>query len=153
VARHQIINRYNDLELRFIFSRYTATLASFIIETDGEPILYPTSDDTYFIGRDFRVSYNFEALKPSRDTDINPVGMALDFIYDYEWNEFNDEGEYVIEDGLLVPKYNDYNFHRLLFDGSLYSPLWGDHTLTTRLVGGTILGPAVPDFFDFISVV
>lgn len=148
-ARHQIINRYNDLELRFIFSRYTATLASFIIPTDGEPILYPTSDDTYFIGRDFRVSYNFEALKPTRDTDINPVGMSLDIIYDYEWNEFNDEGEYVIEDGLLVPSYNDYNFHRILFDGSLYSQLWGDHTLTTRLVGGTILGPAVPDFFDF----
>lgn len=103
-ARHQIINRYNDLELRFIFSRYTATPASFIIPTDGEPILYPTSDDTYFIGRDFRVSYNFEALKPTRDTDINPVGMSLDIIYDYEWNEFNDEGEYVIEDGLLMPK-------------------------------------------------
>jgi hypothetical protein len=148
-ARHQIINRYNDLELRFIFSRYTATIGSFIIETGGDPILYPTSDDTYFIGRDFRLSYNFEALKPTRDTDINPVGISVDFIYDYEWNEFNDEGEYVIEDGLLKPKYNDYNFHRLLLDGSMYFPLWGDHTLTTRLAGGTILGPAVPDFFDF----
>jgi hypothetical protein len=76
-ARHQIINRYNDLELRFIFSRYTATIASFIIETGGDPILYPTSDDTYFIGRNLRLSYNFEALKPTRDTDINPVGMAV----------------------------------------------------------------------------
>ena len=148
-ARHQIINRYNDLELRFIFSRYTATIGSFLIQTGGDPILYPTSDDTYFIGRDFRLSYNFEALKPTRDTDINPVGMSVDFVYDYEWNEFNDEGEYVIEDGLLLPKYNNYNFHRLLFDGSLYFPLWSDHTLTTRLAGGTILGPAVPDFFDF----
>ena len=148
-ARHQIINRYNDLELRFIFSRYTATIASFLIETGGNPILYPTSDDTYFIGRNLRLSYNFEMLKPTRDTDINPVGMAANFIYDYEWNEFNDEGEYVIEDGLLKPKYNDYNFHRLLFDGKIYFPLWADHTLTTRLVGGTILGPAVPDFFDF----
>jgi hypothetical protein len=50
---------------------------------------------------------------------------------------------------LLKPKYNDFNFHRFLFDGSLYLPLWADHTLSTRLVGGTILGPAVPDFFDF----
>ncbi len=123
-ARHQIINRYNDLELRFIFSRYTATIGSFIIETDGDPILYPTSDDTYFIGRDLRLSYNFEALKPTRDTDINPIGMSVDFVYDYEWNEFNDEGEYVIEDGLLVPEYNDYNFNRLLVDGSMYFPLW-----------------------------
>jgi hypothetical protein len=30
--------------------------------------------------------------------------MSVDFVYDYEWNEFNDEGEYVIEDGLLVPQ-------------------------------------------------
>jgi Tol biopolymer transport system component len=148
-ARHRIINRYNNLELRFIFSRYIATLASFVIETPDEAILYPTTDDTYFIGRDFRLSYNFEALKPTRDTDINPVGMKVDFTYDYEWNEFNNENEYMIEDGLLKPKYNDYNFHRLLIDGSLYFPLWSDHTLTVRLAGGSILGPAVPDFFDF----
>jgi hypothetical protein len=148
-ARHRIFNRYNNLELRFIFSRYIATLGSFIIETDGDPILYPTTDDTYFIGRDLRLSYNFEALKNSRDDDINPVGAEVDFIYDYEWNQFNDEGEYTIEDGLLKPKYNDYNFHRVLLDGKLYFPLWADHTLSTRLVGGTVLGPAVPDFFDF----
>jgi len=148
-ARHRIFNRYNNLEARFIYSRYTATLGSFIIPTDGNPILYPTSDDIYFIGRDFRLSYNFQALKSYRDDDINPVGADIDFIYDYEWNEFNDKGEYVIEDGLLKPKYNNYNFHRILFDGNLYFPLWSDHTLSTRIVGGTILGPAVPDFFDF----
>jgi Tol biopolymer transport system component len=148
-ARHRIFNRYNNLEFRFIFSRYTATLGSFIIETGGDPILYPTSDDTYFIGRNFRLSYNFEAFERSRDTDINPVGLEVDFIYDYEWNRFNAEGEYEIEDGLLKPKYGDFNFHRLLFDGNIYFPLWADHTLTTRLVGGSILGPAVPDFFDF----
>ncbi|MFI5237898.1 MAG: TolB family protein, partial [Ignavibacteriales bacterium] len=85
-ARHRIFNRYNDLELRFIFSRYTATLGSFIIETGGDPILYPTSDDTYFIGRDFRLSYNFAAFKSHRDDDINPIGAEVDFIYDYEWN-------------------------------------------------------------------
>jgi len=148
-ARHRIFNRYNNLEFRFIYSKYTATLGSFIIETDGDPILYPTTDDTYFIGRNFRLSYNFNALASHRDADINPVGAEVDIIYDYEWNRFNAEGEYEIEDGLLLPKYDDFNFHRLLFDGNLYLPLWADHTLSTRLVGGTILGPAVPDFFDF----
>ncbi|MBT8379813.1 MAG: biopolymer transporter Tol, partial [Ignavibacteria bacterium] len=148
-AKHRIFNRYNNLEFRFIFSRYTATLGSFIIETGGDPILYPTTDDTYFIGRNFRFTYNFGAFARSRDTDINPVGMEIDFIYDYEWNRFNAEGEYEIEDGLLKPKYGDYNFHRLLLDANFYVPLWHDHTLSTRLVGGSILGPAVPDFFDF----
>jgi Tol biopolymer transport system component len=150
-AKHRIFNRYNNLELRFIFSRYTATIGSFTYYNYNNETyeLVPTSDDTYFIGRDFRLSYNFEALKPTRDTDINPVGMSVDFIYDYEWNQFNDEGKYVIEDGLLKPKYNDFNFHRLLVEGSLYFPIWSDHTLSTRLAGGTILGPEVPDFFDF----
>ena len=148
-AKHRIFNRFNNLEFRFIFSRYTATLGSFIIETDGDPILYPTTDDTYFIGRNFRFTYNFEAFARSRDTDINPVGMEVDFVYDYEWNRFNAEGEYEIEDGLLKPKYGDFNFHRLTLDANFYIPLWHDHTLSTRLVGGSILGPAVPDFFDF----
>ena len=66
-ARHRIFNRYNNIELRFIFSRYTATLGSFIIETADGPYLYPTTDDTYFIGRNFRLSYNFEAFESSRD--------------------------------------------------------------------------------------
>ncbi|HLG32296.1 MAG TPA: hypothetical protein VI362_04595, partial [Ignavibacteriaceae bacterium] len=149
VARHRFINRFQNLELRFIYSKYVATLNSFIIETDGDPILYPTTDDTYFVGRDFRVAYNFRALAPTRDQDINPVGMEIDFVYDYEWNDYNAEGEYTIEDGLLVPDYGDYNFHRVLLDGKLYFPLWADHTLSTRVVGGSILGPQVPDFFDF----
>jgi Tol biopolymer transport system component len=148
-AKHRIFNRYNNLELRFIFSRYISTLGSFLIQTEAEPILYPTTDDTYFIGRDFRVSYKFEAIANTKDDDINPIGAKVNITYDYEWNRFNNEGNYTVEDGLLKPVYNDYNFHRILFDGNLYIPLWADHTLSTRLVGGTILGPAVPDFFDF----
>jgi Tol biopolymer transport system component len=148
-AKHRIFNRFNDLEFRFIFSRYTATLGSFLIQTEGEPILYPTTDDTYFIGRDLRMTYNFEAIAPTKDEDINPIGAKAKIVYDYEWNQFNNENAYTVEDGLLKPKYNDFNFHRLLFDGSVYFPLWSGHTLSTRLVGGTILGPAVPDFFDF----
>ncbi len=110
VARHRIINRFQNIELRFIFSRYTATLGSFIIPTAGEPILYPTTDDTYFIGRDFRVKYNWSSITPTRDREINPVGFSFEFIYDYEWNEFNESGEFVIEDGLLKPKFGHLQF-------------------------------------------
>ena len=38
-------------------------------------------------------------LKVRGMIDINPVGVEVDFVYDYEWNRFNDEGEYEIEDG------------------------------------------------------
>jgi hypothetical protein len=37
----------------------------------------------------------------------------------------------------------------LELNGWFHFPLWSDHTLTARIRGGTILGPQVPDFFDF----
>ncbi len=149
VARHRLFDRFQNLELRFIYSSYTATLGSFIIRTDGAPILYPTTDDTYFVGRDFRVKYSYNAIARTIDTDINPIGLKVDLTYDYEWNKFNEEGEYTIEDGLLKPAYKNFNFHRLELDASLYFPLWSDHTLSARLRLGSILGPPVADFFDF----
>ena len=149
VAKHRIFNRYQNLEFRFIFSRYTATIGSFIIPTDGEPFLYPTTDDTYFIGRDFRLTYSWEAIALSRDRDINPTGFSLNVIYDYESNKFNESGEYVVEDGLLKPKFELFNFHRLELNARVYLPLWSDHTLTAQLRAGSILGPAVPSFFNF----
>ena len=96
-----------------------------------------------------RFSYNFAAFKSYRDDNINPIGMEVNFVYDYEWNEFNDEGQYTIEDGLLVPLYNNYDFNRLLLDTRFSYPIFDEQTIATRLAGGTILGPAVPDFFDF----
>jgi Tol biopolymer transport system component len=149
VARHRIINRFQNIELRFIFSRYTATLGSFIIPTAGESILYPTTDDTYFIGRDFRVKYNWSSITPTRDREINPIGFSFEFIYDYEWNELNETGEFIIEDGLLKPKFGIFNFHRIELNTRFYFPLWASHTLTAQLRFGSILGPEVPSFFNF----
>jgi outer membrane protein assembly factor BamA len=88
-------------------------------------------------------------MHPYIDAEINPVGMQLSLTYNYELNKFNSEGEYVVEDGLLKPSYNDFNFHRLEFNSRIHLPLWLNHTLTLQLRGGSILGPAMPDFFDF----
>ncbi len=148
-ARHRLFDRYQNLELRFIYSSYTATLGSFIIQTDGDPILYPTSDDTYFVGRNFRAKYTYNAIARTKDMDINPIGLEVDLTYDYEWNKFNEEGEYTIEDGLLKPAYKNFNFHKLELNAGVYFPLWNDHTLSTRIRLGSILGPEVADFFDF----
>jgi len=149
VARHRIINRYQNIEFRFVYSKYTATLGSFIIPTGSGSILYPTTDDTYFIGRDFRVKYNWSSITPTRDRDINPIGFSFEFIYDYEWNQFNETGEFIIEDGLLKPKFGQFNFNRLELNTKFYFPLWSNHTLTVKLRAGSILGPEVPSFFNF----
>ncbi|MDO8549052.1 MAG: biopolymer transporter Tol [Ignavibacteria bacterium] len=147
VAKHRIFSRNQNLEFRFIFSRYSAALGSFFLPNDIG--LYPTTDDTYLIGRNFQLKYTFDAMLPYVDAEINPVGAEVEVTYNYEFNKFNSEGEYVVEDGLLKPSYNDFNFHRLELNSKLHFPLWANHTITAQLRGGSILGPAVPDFFDF----
>lgn len=146
-AKHKIFSREQNLEFRFIFSRYSASLGSFILPNNNG--LYPTTNDTYLIGRNFRLTYSFEGVLPDRDDEINPVGARLEVKYDYESNKFNEEGEYVVEDGLLKPKYKIFNFHKLELNSKIHFGLWSDHTLTAQVRAGTIFGPQVPDFFDF----
>jgi Tol biopolymer transport system component len=146
-ARHRFITRYQNLEFRFIFSRYSAALGSFILPDQNT--LYPTTNDTYLIGNNFQVKYNLDLIKPARDMEINPVGIRFELMYNYELNKFNDEGEYEVEDGLLKPQYNNFNFHRLELNSKTHLPIFSDHTLTAQIRGGSILGEQVPDFFDF----
>lgn len=146
-AKHKLFNRDQDLEFRFIFSRYTAELAAFIIPQNN--ILYPTTNDVYLIGRNFQVTYSIEQMMPHKDADINPIGFNAELRYNYEFNKFNDEGNYTAEDGVLKPQYNNYNFHKLELNSKMHFPLWAKHTLTAQLRAGTIFGPQVPDFFDF----
>ncbi|MFO7447905.1 MAG: biopolymer transporter Tol [Ignavibacteriaceae bacterium] len=147
VAKHMIFSRNQNLEFRFIFSRYTATLGSFLLPDNNG--LYPSTNDTYLIGRNFQLKYTLDALLPYLDSEINPVGAKVDLTYNYEFNKFNEEGEYVIEDGILIPQYDNFNFHRLELNTSLHIPVLPRHTLSAQVRAGTIFGPQVPDFFDF----
>lgn len=147
IAKHRLFSRNQYLQLKFVFSRYNALLGSFVIPNSS--VLYPSTDDTYFIGRNFEAKFVWDAFLPSRDMDINPVGFAIDFAYNYEFNKFNPDGEYTVEDGLLKPQYQNFNFHRLELNSRLHLPAFPYHTLTTTLRAGSILGPEQPDFFDF----
>lgn len=146
VAKHRMFSRNDELEFRFIFSRYNAAIGSFFIPNLG---LYPTTDDTYLIGRNFQLKYNFASIKPSVDMNINPVGSELELIYNYELNKFNIDNEYTVEDGILKSVFQNFNFHRLELNSKLHFEVFKNHTLTTRVRAGTVLGPEVPDFFDF----
>jgi Tol biopolymer transport system component len=146
VAKHRIFSRENNLEFRFIFSRYTAKLGSFILPDNT---LYPTTNDTYLIGRNFQLKYTFDAKLPYRDMEINPIGAEVDLTYNYESNKFNEDGEYIVEDGLLKPSFKLFNFHRVELNSKLHLPLWSHHTLSAQIRAGSILGPEMPDFFDF----
>ncbi len=146
VAKHRIFNRLNNLEFRFIFSKYTATLDGFLLPDNT---LYPTTNDTYLIGRNFQLTYTFKYLLPYIDADINPIGAEVELRYNYESNKYNNEGKYIVEDGLLKPAYNLFDFHRLELNSKLHIPLFASNTLTAQIRAGGIFGPTVPDFFDF----
>ncbi|MEK6553230.1 MAG: biopolymer transporter Tol, partial [Bacteroidota bacterium] len=73
----------------------------------------------------------------------------VEFQYNYEFNRFNNEGNYTVVDGFLEPLYNDFNFHRLELNWKEYFALGSGQTLTAQFRAGSILGKAVPDFFNF----
>lgn len=145
-AKQRIFTRNQNLEFRYIFSRYSAEINNFLLP-DGT--LYPTTSDNYLLGSNFQVKYTLDNIAASKDMDINPVGVQADLTFNYEQNQFNPDGNYEIKDGLLVPVYKNFNFARLELNSKIHFPLWGSTTLTTQLRLGTIFGPEVPDFFDF----
>ncbi len=148
IVRHRLFSRNQNLQLKFTYSTYTATLGSFILP-DVNNTLYPTTKDNYFIGRNLEARYTWQSIMPSKDDEINPVGFTLDLAYNYEFSKFNPNGDYSVEDGILKPQYSNYNFHRVELRTGMYFPLFDSHTINTSLRVGSILGPPMPDFFDF----
>ncbi len=145
-AKQKIFTRNQNLEFKYIFSRYSANLGSFTLP-DGT--LYPSTNDNYLIGNNFQLKYTLDALVPSVDAEINPVGTTLDLTYNYELNKFNPNGNYTVENGMLQPVFDNFNFSRLELNTKMHFALSKHQTLTGGLRLGTIFGPTVPDFFDF----
>lgn len=148
IVRHRLFSRDQNLQLKYAYSSYTASLGSFFLP-DEDNTLYPTTKDNYFNGNNIEAKYTWHAILPTIDDEINPIGIDLNFTYNYEFNNFNNEGNYEIVDGLLKPQYNEFNFHRLELKTGLYLPTLESHTFNTTLRLGTIFGPQQPDFFDF----
>jgi len=147
VAKHRIFTRLQNLEFRYIFSRYTATIGSFIFP--GTADLYPTNHDTYLIGSNFQLKYTFKWNAPYIHSDINPVETDIDFTYNYEMNRYNPDGEYTVDDGMLIPQYQNFKFHKLEINTKFGFPILKNQNLFARMRAATILGPEVPDFFDY----
>lgn len=148
IVRHRLFSRDQNLQLKYAYSSYTASLGSFFLP-DEDNTLYPTTKDNYFNGNNIEAKYTWHAILPTKDDEINPIGIDLNLTYNYEFNNFNNEGNYEVVDGLLKPQYNKFNFHRLELKTGLYLPTFESHTFNTTLRFGTIFGPEQPDFFDF----
>ncbi len=147
VLNHKIFAEGNDLELRFAYSDYVATLESFIIPTTTT--LYPSTKDKYFVGRNIQIKYTHNSIFPTVDSDINPIGRSIELQYNYELNKYNPDGNYTVDNGTLVPIYKNYNFSKVELNYKEHIGIFKNHTLNTHIRVGSILAPAVPDFFDF----
>jgi len=146
-AKHKLFNNANKIEFRFVYSGYTATIGSFVVPSSQQ--LSSSTNDPYLIGRDFRITYNFEAIKPTIDSDINPIGRKIEFRYDYEFNKYNINGSYDYSSGYPIPLYSNFDFHRLELNWKEYIELFKDQTLSMQFRAASILGTTEPDFFDF----
>ncbi len=150
--KHPLFNDESSLEVGYRHSRYTSTLGSFHFPETGQ--LVGARDNLYLIGNEISAVFKTHNLVPARDGAINPVGYRFSLRYDLSMNRFNPEGDYDIDPstGMLVPRYKDFNFHRIesqLFT-SMRLPYWS-HALSMRVRYGTILGPEVDEFFSFYA--
>lgn len=143
------VSRNLALELGYRYSPYNVTTETFFSPEFGASI--PATTDTYFRGRALMANAYFERLRPSRSSDVIPEGLRVALGYEYEPSELLDRFD--VEDGRLVPVFEQFNFHRFSVDAR-YSrllpgrPLGGPHGLSFRVKGSTIVGDGVDSFFN-----
>jgi hypothetical protein len=143
---HKIFNDVTQLKVGYSLSRYNADIGSFLVPGSG---LSPGFLNVYLIGNLLSAQLTHNGIVPSVDKDINPVGRTISLRYNYEFDKFNPEGEYNIENGVLVAQFTKPSFHRveLLWNEHLKLPL-DRNTLSLSIHGASTLGKRVDDFFD-----
>jgi len=147
-----VFSQFMDAELRFMHSRYTSVIESFINPETTPPSLVSSSSDLYLIANDLSLTFRVDALLPSRTQDINPVGRKIRLRVGREWNKFNGDGQYEVTPTGLQPVYKDVNITRVELNWKEHMPFFfKGHTLTVSARGGAILGPPVDEFFDFYA--
>ena len=144
----KIINSSHKMNAGFAFSTYSSKLGTFIIPNIGQ---VPATSTNYFIGRDLSLTYSYMSFTPNKNDDINPIGRYFRLRYDYEFNDLNPE-LVLDEQGNVTEQFQKSKFHRL--EGDLLQGIGlfnNTHSLSLRLRGGTIFGPAQDNFFDFYA--
>jgi len=147
------ISSSSYLDAQYAHSSYSSALGSFLNTRTNS--LVPASSDLYLIGNTLSAKYSLNAILPSSTDQINPVGRNITLRVSRELNKFASTDSagfqrYEVTDAGIQPVYDKINFTRLEFDWKEHLPLFFPrHTLTVELHGGTILGKAVDEFFDF----
>lgn len=151
--KQPVLSPVSTLEFRYIHSRYTANLETFVTSDGiGPPVLVPGSSELYLIANDLSLMFDLNGVTPSRTSEISPVGRKVKLRIGRELNKFNGDGEYEVTSAGLTPVYKTINFTRAELNWKEHLPLFfKNHTLSVSFRAGSILGPPVDEFFDFYA--
>lgn len=111
----------------------------------------PETASRYFIGRAFSAGLYFEMDHPHKHSNVLPERIKAELRYERETGRLLDRFD--VEDGVLVPTYEEDTNDRLTLDAQIGMRLPGlparmAHGIGLRFRGSTILGAAVDDFYN-----
>ena len=145
---YHIFSPADEIILKYRMSNYSIDIGSFIIKESS--LLVPASTEKYFNGKAIDLIFNFDGIKRSILSSINPSGRKTNFTYSYEMNELNSDGEYEVTENGVFPKFANYIFHKIQIKHSEYLKISDNQTLNFTFNAGTnITKQKLPDFFDF----
>ncbi len=144
-----LFSEFDKLEARYALSRYAASIGAFLIPTRGVSSAFR---NVYLIGDVFSLRWTLNAIAPTVDRDINPIGRTISLRYSRELNKYNRDLEYDDSQGYLVPIYRNENFNRVELQWNEHIKLpWDRQTLSLGVHGGTIQGMRADTIFNFYA--
>lgn len=136
----------NQVTLKYAYSLYSTKMQSFVFPISGIDTKYPASVENYFMGHAFTLNYVFEALLPSKESSINPVGREGSFTVGTESNELL--SDYDPQDGQLKPIYTKFDILRYSLGYKEHISLpWFNNTLTFWIRQASTFGGKGESFF------
>ncbi len=137
------------LEAGYRYSPYRVVTERFFSKEEDQFI--GESASRYFIGRAYTLAAYFRSEHPHRDSDVIPEHLQIRAQYELESGRLLDRFD--VEDGMLVPTYEEDRNHRLTLDARSGFRLPGRpggaaHGLALRARASTIAGPPVDDFYN-----
>lgn len=140
------INPANQLILKYAYSLYSTKIEGFVFPVSGVDTKFPASVDNYFMGHSFSFNYVLEALVPSKESSINPVGREGSLTVGAEKNELLKD--YVVKNGSISPVYSKFEILRYSLGYKEHIALpWFNNTLSFWIRQATTYGGNGESFF------
>jgi Tol biopolymer transport system component len=149
IGAQQSFSQCQGLRLAFAHQRYTSKIKDFLF--DGS--VYQSPPNTYFIGNNISLKWEFDAVAHRVLSQINPpAGRRIEVTLAYEFNKFFKDFATNNQYGTLQELYSNFNYGRFELAWSEYLAMPWSHkqALTLQLKAGA-LDQNVDDFFYFFA--